>query len=95
MNIFLCSLFFAAGIATNAAYNRIKRISEEQAYRNGYRQAQKEEQMRIDASKKGRYQAWYTTSAQQPERKTTSEPAIPECFVKEFEKNKRAIALIK
>lgn len=49
MDIVLAFFFFALGIATDAVHNRIRRDSESRAYSSGYRQAQKEENIRITA----------------------------------------------
>ncbi len=49
MDIVLAFFFFALGIATDAVHNRIRRDSESRAYGSGYRQAQKEENIRITA----------------------------------------------
>lgn len=41
---FLC---FAAGMAVNAIYNQRQKVAEQKAYNRGYKQAQKEENIRI------------------------------------------------
>lgn len=40
---FLC---FAAGMAVNAIYNQRQKVAEQKAYNRGYKQAQKEENIR-------------------------------------------------
>lgn len=42
---FLC---FAAGMAVNAIYNQRQKVAEQKAYNRGYKQAQKEENIRIE-----------------------------------------------
>ena len=44
---FLC---FAAGMAVNALYNQRQKVAEHKAYNKGYKQAQKEENIRIETS---------------------------------------------
>ena len=43
---FLC---FAAGMAVNAIYNQRQKVAEKKAYNRGYKQAQKEEAIRVEA----------------------------------------------
>lgn len=50
MNIALAFFFLALGIALDAAHNRVLRDSETRAYGSGYRQAQKEEKIRITSA---------------------------------------------
>lgn len=69
MNTALAFLFFALGIALDAAHNRIRREGESRAYSSGYRQAQKEENIRITArltseAENGAYAAARRQSAQ-------------------------------
>ena len=44
---FLC---FAAGMAVNAFYNQRQKVAEHKAYNKGYKQAQKEENIRIETN---------------------------------------------
>jgi hypothetical protein len=46
---FLC---FAAGMAVNAIYNQRQKVAEKKAYNKGYKQAQKEEAIRIESRNK-------------------------------------------
>lgn len=52
MNTALAFLFLALGIVLDALHNKIRRESENRAYDCGYRQAQKEENIRLTASQK-------------------------------------------
>lgn len=51
MNIGVALLLIALGMVVEATHSHIRRESERQAYHIGYQQAQKEEQIRLDASK--------------------------------------------
>lgn len=42
---FIC---FAAGMVVNAIYNQRQKVAEQKAYNKGYKQAQKEENIRIE-----------------------------------------------
>ena len=50
MNTALAFFFLALGVVLDAAHNRILRDSESRAYGNGYRQAQKEENIRTTSA---------------------------------------------
>lgn len=52
MNTALAFLFLALGIVLDALHNKIRRESENRAYDCGYRQAQKEENIRLTAAQK-------------------------------------------
>lgn len=54
MNVFVAFLFFALGVATDAMYNKLRKVGEYEAYKDGQRQAQKEEKIRIDAMEKAK-----------------------------------------
>ena len=52
MDIFGAFICFALGMATDAIYNHIRKGGEYEAYKDGQRQARKEEQIRIDTEEK-------------------------------------------
>lgn len=61
MSIIAYALVFAAGIATNAVYNNIRRNGECRAYEDGYKQAQREEAIRKEAMASKRFHDYFRT----------------------------------
>jgi hypothetical protein len=96
MNVFVSFLLVGVGISASVAHNYICREREKKAYLRGYNQAKREEKIKQEAMERGRFQEWYggnfTSSNNTKPNKVVD---IPECFVEEFKKNKRAIAVIK
>lgn len=101
MNTFALVVAFAAGIILDATYNHIRKAGEYQAYKDGYQQSVKEEQIRREAEERKRFhESFYTapshfvpqvTSNNQP----TKKQAVDERFMKDLHENGRAVVRIK
>lgn len=100
MNVFAIAIAFAAGIAFDATYQHIRRENEYQAFKDGYQQAQKEENMRKEANERGKFEERFncrmTTYATDNNPKYAPKVAkVPESFMKDLHDNGRAVVRIK
>jgi hypothetical protein len=88
---FLC---FAAGMAVNAIYNQRQKVAEQKAYNKGYKQAQKEENIRIE-NRTYRHNRVYELPAEynlepEPEQKRNVR-TLDESFMEVLHTNGRAV----
>ena len=89
MNIFICALFFAAGMAVDAFYNRRKQFAESDAYTRGYSNAKNEEQYYKNGVNEGRFQEMLRHPVAPPAPRHAN-ANIPESFMDEARKNGHA-----
>lgn len=108
MSIIAYALVFAAGIATNAIYNNLRRTGETKAYQNGYSTARREEEIRREAIASKRFQDYFYSTMytanpaprfipQQAQCNSDSRNRNPlqidESFMDDLRKNGRATAV--
>ena len=98
MQTLIAFLLVALGVAVDATYNKIRRNAEYEAFIDGYRQAQKEEKIRLNAENAKQTQ-FYRPIVNTPvvptykEINTKKEPTkktIPQSFMDDLQKNGRA-----
>ena len=91
ISYFVC---FAAGIALDATYNRLRKVGEQKAYSKGYKQAKKEEEIKTDTQRQcERIQRveelpMYGVDTVKPKRRIYT---IPESFMDELQANGCAV----
>ena len=90
---FLC---FAAGMAVNAIYNQRQKVAEQKAYNKGYKQAQKEENIRTENRTYKPNRVYELPTAYNLEPETEPEPkrtvrTIDDTFMECLQTNKRAV----
>lgn len=86
---FVC---FAAGMAVNALYNQRQKVAEKKAYNKGYKQAQKEEAIRVETyNQQIKLDRVYELPGQiEPEQKRPA-CVIDESFMECLQENGRAV----
>ena len=107
MNVFLIIFLITLGFAIAEFYNHVRREGERRAYCNGYKQAQKEENIRIESAQIAQEQKWFyrspdyyiptcgivTDSKDNNEHKNGYK--VDESFMENFQTNGRAITQIR
>lgn len=100
MNAFAIFAAFAAGVVLDATYQHIRKENEYLAFRDGYKQAQKEEAMRTEACAQGKMDAQialrasvYTTDIEP--RYVPKPGAVTDQFMDDLHRNGRAVVRIK
>ena len=83
MNTLYYILFFAAGLAVDILYNRSKRIAVNNAYKEGFKHAKREDEYYRDGVN---YGMQYRANEKLPERKLL----VPDSFMDEVHENGHA-----
>lgn len=96
MQTLIAFLLVLLGVIIDATYNNIRRKAEYQAFKDGYRQAQKEEKIRIaNTAQPQFYRPIINPAATEPkekkEQKKENKKLIPQSFMDELHKNGRAV----
>lgn len=104
MQVLIAFLLVALGIIIDAIYSNIKHKAAYQAFKDGYRQAQREEKIRLDAIEDKRFkERFYRTVIEQPQVQTPeinsekhkAKVIIPESFMENLHNNGRAAMRLK
>ena len=96
MQTLIALSLIALGVVLDATYNAIRRKAEYQAFKDGYRQAQKGEKIRLSAETP--HPQFYrpivnptTPATKENEKKTEKKKIIPQSFMDELHKTGRAV----
>lgn len=94
MQTLIAFLLVLLGVIIDATYNNIRRKAEYQAFKDGYRQAQKEEKIRLaNTTHPQFYRPIVNPAATEPKenKKEPTKKPIPQSFMDELHKNGRAV----